>query len=70
MTLIGCWRFTGTTTENGVVTVDNNETTPLLLDSFLGGFTKPSESQISETTRLRKTVVSASVNVANYRTFL
>ena len=28
----------------------NNETTPLLLDSLLGRFTKPSESRISETT--------------------
>ncbi|KAI0238530.1 hypothetical protein LSAT2_010745 [Lamellibrachia satsuma] len=48
MTLIGCWRFTGTSTQNGVVTVDNSETTPLLPDSFLGGFTKPSESRINE----------------------
>ena len=28
----------------------NNETTPLHIDSLLGEFTKPSESQISETT--------------------
>ena len=28
----------------------NNETTPLLPDPFLGRFTKPSESRISETT--------------------
>ena len=28
----------------------NNETTPLLPDSLLGRFTKPSESRISETT--------------------
>ena len=50
MTLIGCWRFTGTPTQNGVVTVGNNETTPLRSDSLLGEFTKPSESRISETT--------------------
>ena len=29
--------------------VDNNETTPLLPDSLLGGFSKSSESRISET---------------------
>ena len=37
-------------TQNGVVTVGNNETTHLLPNSLLGGFTKPSESRISETT--------------------
>ena len=31
--LIGCWRFTGMLTQNGVVTVGNNETTPLRPDS-------------------------------------
>ena len=30
------------------MTVGNNETTPLLPDSLLGEFTKPSESQISK----------------------
>ncbi|KAI0232006.1 hypothetical protein LSAT2_017640 [Lamellibrachia satsuma] len=49
MTLIGCWRVTGTPTQNGVVTVGNNETSPLLSDSLHGRFTKPSESRISET---------------------
>ena len=51
MTLVGCGRFTGTPTQNRVVIliVGNNETTPLLQDSLLGGFTKPSESRISET---------------------
>ena len=39
----------GTATHNGVVTVGNNETTPLLPDFLLGGFTKPSESRVSET---------------------
>ena len=50
MTLIGCWRFMGMPTQNGVVTMGNNETMPLLPDSLLGGFTKLSESRISETT--------------------
>ena len=46
MTLIGCWRFTGTPTQNGV---GNNETTLLQPDSLLHEFKKASESQISET---------------------
>ena len=50
MTLIGCWRFMGMPTHNGVVTVGNNETTPLLPDSLLGGFTTRSGSRISEAT--------------------
>ena len=50
MTVIGCWRFTGTPAQNGVVTVGNSETTPLRPDSLLGEFTKLSESLISETT--------------------
>ena len=54
MTLISCWRYTGTPTQNGVVTVDNNETTPLLPNSLLGRFTKPSESRISETSSSKK----------------
>ena len=33
-----------------MVAVGKNETTPLLPDSLLGRFTKPSESRISETT--------------------
>ena len=61
MTLIGCWRFTGTPTQNGVVTAGNNETTPLRPDSLLGGFTKPSESRISETTILQAPVCGATV---------
>ena len=48
--MIGCWRFKETPTQNVVVTVGDNETTSLLLDSLLGGFTKASESWISETT--------------------
>ena len=48
MTLIGCWRFTGTPTKNGVVTVGNNETTPLRPDSLLCEITMSSESRISE----------------------
>ena len=40
----------GTPTQNGVVTVGNNETTLLWPDSLLGEFTKASESRISETT--------------------
>ena len=28
MTLIGCWRFTGTPAQTGGVTAGNNETTP------------------------------------------
>ena len=59
MTLIGCWRLTGTPTQNGVVTVDNNETTPL---SPLGGFTKPSESWISE---VIKDVLESHWNIFN-----
>ena len=54
MTLIGCWRVTGTPTQNGVVTVDHNETTPLRPDSLLGEFTKASESRISETRLFRE----------------
>ena len=50
MMLTGCWLFTGTLTQNGVVTVGNNKTTPLLPDSLLGEFTKASESWISDTT--------------------
>ena len=48
MMLIDCWRFTGTPTQNGVVTV-GNKTTPLQPDS-LGKFTKVSENRLSETT--------------------
>ncbi|KAI0231514.1 hypothetical protein LSAT2_018117 [Lamellibrachia satsuma] len=53
MTLIGCCRFTGTSTLNGVVTVGDNETTPLRPDSRLGGFTKPRESTALLITRTR-----------------
>ena len=49
MTMIGCWRFTGTPTQNRVVTVGNNDTTPLRPDSHLGEFTKASESRTSVT---------------------
>ncbi|KAI0215629.1 hypothetical protein LSAT2_032311 [Lamellibrachia satsuma] len=42
-------RFTGTPTRNGVVTMGNNEATPLLPDSLLGGFTQPNESRKNET---------------------
>ena len=49
MTTIGCWRFTGTPAQNGVVTVGINETTPLLPYTLFGEFTKPSEGRISET---------------------
>ena len=49
--LIGCWRFTGTPTQNGVVIVGNNETTPLGQDSLLA---KVSESRISETVAVVK----------------
>ena len=45
MTLIGYWRFTGTLTKNGVGKVGNNEITPSGSDSFLGEFTKASESR-------------------------
>ena len=38
------------TTQDGVVTVDYNETTPLGPDSLLGEFTKASDSRVSETT--------------------
>ena len=56
MMLIGCWHFTGTPTQNGVVTVDNNEMMPLLPDYLLGGFTEPSESWISETSNAEEVV--------------
>ena len=49
ITLIGCWRFTRMLTQNGVVTVVNNETTPLKPYSLLVEFTKATESWISET---------------------
>ena len=49
MTLDGCWRFTGTPTQNGVVTVGNDETTSTGLDSLVGEFTKARESRLSET---------------------
>ena len=39
----------GTPAQNGVVTVNANETTPLRPDSFPGEFTKASESRVSET---------------------
>ena len=52
MTLIGCWRFTGTHTQNAVLTVGNNETTPLRPDSLLGEFTKASQSRLSETSNV------------------
>ena len=48
MTVVGCWRFTGTPTQNGVVLMGSNETTPPRLDSLLGEFTKASESQTSK----------------------
>ena len=32
MALLDCWSSTGTPTRNGVVTVGNNETTPLYKD--------------------------------------
>ena len=41
------WRFMGTPTQNGVVTVGNNETTLLGPDSLLGEFTKAIESRIN-----------------------
>ena len=51
MTLVGCWRFTGGPTHNGmvttVVTVGNNEI--LMPDSLLCELTKASKSLISET---------------------
>ena len=49
MTLIGCWRFMGPPTQNGVVTVSDNRTTPLRPDSLLGEYAKASESQITDT---------------------
>ena len=49
MTLVGCWRCTGTPTQTGVETVGDNKTTPLCPDSLLGKFTKASESRISDT---------------------
>ena len=39
----------GTPTQNGVVTVGNNETTPLRPESLLCEITKASKSRISET---------------------
>ena len=48
MTPIGCWRFTGPPTQNGVVTAGNNETTPPRPVSLLDKFTKASESRISD----------------------
>ena len=56
MTLIGCWRFTGTPTQNGVVTEGKNETTPLRSDSLLGEFAKAMESRIGETAHREKHV--------------
>ncbi|KAI0217989.1 hypothetical protein LSAT2_030271 [Lamellibrachia satsuma] len=51
-TLLDCWRFTGTPTQNGVVTVGNNETTLKQRPDFLlGEFTKARQSQINETSR-------------------
>ena len=38
---IGCWRFAGTSTQNCVVTVGDNETTPLRPDTLLGEFDSP-----------------------------
>ena len=50
MTLIGCWCFTVTPAQNGVVIVGSKENTPLRPDPLVGEFTKVSESRISETT--------------------
>ncbi|KAI0213429.1 hypothetical protein LSAT2_001545 [Lamellibrachia satsuma] len=66
MPLIGCWRYTGTPTQNGVDTVGNNETTPLRPDSLLGEFKKASESRISETT-LRACVFFFRLTVRLYK---
>ena len=49
MTLIGCWRFTWSPTQNGIVTVANNETKNPRPDSLLGELTKTSGSRVSET---------------------
>ena len=51
MMLFDCCRLTGMRTQNGMVTVGSNETTPVTLrpDSFLGEFTKATESQICAT---------------------
>ena len=43
------WRFKGTPTQNGVVTVGNNETTYRRPDSLLGEFRKARKSRISKT---------------------
>ena len=53
MTLIGCWRFTGTRTQNGV---GSNHTMLLKPDSLLGEFAKVSESwsQTGVTSIVRK----------------
>ena len=48
MTLIGCWRFTGTPTQNGVVTVGSNETTPLRPLFSADSRSRACESRISE----------------------
>ena len=45
MTPIGCWRYTGTPTQNEVVTVGKNETTPLHQDSLLGEFIHEAERE-------------------------
>ena len=42
----------GTPTQNGVVTVGDNETTSLKPESLLDEFTKASESRISEIRRV------------------
>ena len=47
MTLIGCWRFTVKTTQNGV---DNGQTICLEPDSLFFESTKTSESRINEYT--------------------
>ena len=57
--------YTGTPTQNGVVTVGNNETTPLRPDSLLGEFTKASESRISETTVLSNVIETKPTIVYN-----
>ena len=47
----------GTSTQNGVITVGNNETMPLRPDSLLGKFMKASESWINETMSLLANIV-------------
>ena len=65
MTLIGCWVSTGTSTQNSVGAVGDNETTPLRPDSLLGEFTKAGRVRQTSLTPVRMQMVKKSPTPAD-----